>query len=122
MDTALPSNLVFVSLCQESHHGLLQLHLEGTSAMFGDFHTNFGGDGNYKFLVFNISSVQSLSHVRLFATHGLQHAAGLPVLHQLPEFTQTHVHWVGDVIQPSHPLSSPSPPDFNLSQHQGLFQ
>ena len=46
---------------------------------------------------------------------------GLPV-HQLPEFTQTHVHGVGDVIQPSHPLSSPSPPTFNLSQHQGLFQ
>ena len=41
---------------------------------------------------------------------------------QLPEFTQTHVHWVGDAIQPSHPLSSPSPPAFNLSQHQGLFQ
>ena len=47
---------------------------------------------------------------------------GLPVHHQLLEFTQTHVHWVGDVIQPSHPLSSPSPPAFNLSQHQGLFQ
>ena len=47
---------------------------------------------------------------------------GLPVLHQLPEFTQTHVHWVGDAIQPSHPLSSPSPPTFYLSQHQGLFQ
>ena len=47
---------------------------------------------------------------------------GLPVHHQLPEFTQTHVHWVGDAIQPSHPLSSPSPPAFNLSQHQGLFQ
>ena len=45
---------------------------------------------------------------------------GLPVHHQLPEFTQTHVHWVGDVIQPSHPLSSPSPA-CNLSQHQGLF-
>ena len=45
---------------------------------------------------------------------------GLPVHHQLPEFTQTHVHWVGDAIQPSHPLSSPSP-TFNLSQHQGLF-
>ena len=45
---------------------------------------------------------------------------GLPVHHQLPEFTQTHVHWVGDAIQPSHPLSSPSPPTFNLSQHQGL--
>ena len=47
---------------------------------------------------------------------------GFPVLHHLPELGQTHVHWVGDVIQPSHPLSSPSPPDLNLSQHQGLFQ
>ena len=47
---------------------------------------------------------------------------GLPVHHQLPESTQTHVHRVGDAIQPSHPLSSPSPPALNLSQHQGLFQ
>ena len=47
---------------------------------------------------------------------------GLPVHHQLPEFTQTHVHRVGDAIQPSHPLSSPSSPAFNFSQHQGLFQ
>ena len=47
---------------------------------------------------------------------------GLPVHHQLPEFTQTHVHRVSDAIQPSHPLSSPSPPDPNPSQHQGLFQ
>ena len=47
---------------------------------------------------------------------------GLPVHHQLPEFTQTHVHQVSDTIQLSHPLSSPSPPDLNLSQHQGLFQ
>ena len=46
----------------------------------------------------------------------------LPVYHQPPEFTQTHVHWVGDAIQPPHPLSSPSPPAFNPSQHQGLFQ
>ena len=44
---------------------------------------------------------------------------GLPVHHQLPELTQTHVHWVSDAIQPSHPLLSPSPPAFNLSQHQG---
>ena len=43
---------------------------------------------------------------------------GFPVHNQLPEFTQTHVHWISDVIQPSHPLSSPSPPAFNLSQHQ----
>ena len=47
---------------------------------------------------------------------------GLPVHHQLQEFIQTHVHWVSDAIQPSHPLSSPSPPAFNFSQHQGLFQ
>ena len=47
---------------------------------------------------------------------------GLPVHHQLPEFTQTHVHQVSDAIQPSHPLSSPSPPAPNPSQHQSLFQ
>ena len=47
---------------------------------------------------------------------------GLPVYHQLREFPQTHVHWVGDAIQSSHPLSSPSSPAFSLSQHQGLFQ
>ena len=47
---------------------------------------------------------------------------GLPVHHQLPEFTQTHVHRVGDAIQPSHPLSSPSPPAPSRSQHQSLFQ
>ena len=48
--------------------------------------------------------------------------SGFPVHHQLPELAQTHVHWVGDAIQPSHPLSFPSPPAFNLSQHLGLFQ
>ena len=47
---------------------------------------------------------------------------GLPILHCLLELAQTHAHWVGDAIQPSHPLLSPSPPAFNLSQHQGLFQ
>ena len=48
--------------------------------------------------------------------------SGLPVHHQLPEFTQTHIHRVSDAIQPSHPLSSPSPPAPNTSQHQSLFQ
>ena len=47
---------------------------------------------------------------------------GFPVHHQLPQLAHIHVHWVGDAIQPSHPLSSPSPPAFNLSQHQDLFQ
>ena len=55
--------------------------------------------------------------------HPMNHSTpGLPVQYQLPEPTQTHVHWVGDAIQPSHPLSSPSPPAPNLSQHQGLLQ
>ena len=53
--------------------------------------------------------------------HGLQHTR-LPCPSPSLELTQTHVHWVGDAIQPSHPLSSPSPPAFNHSQHQGLFQ
>ena len=53
--------------------------------------------------------------------YGLQHAS-LPVHYQLPELTQTHVHHVGDAIQPSRPLSFPSPPAFNLSQHQDLFK
>ena len=47
---------------------------------------------------------------------------GFPVLHHLPDLAQTHVHWVGDAIQPSHPLSSPFPPAVNLSQEQGLFK
>ena len=60
------------------------------------------------------SSVQSLSHVWL--CDPMNHSTpGLPVHHQLPEFTQTHVHWVGGAIQSSHPLSSPSPPALNLS-------
>ena len=54
--------------------------------------------------------------------HGLQSTPGFPGHPQLPELAQTHVHQVGDAIQPCHPLSSPSPPAFNLSQHQGLFQ
>ena len=48
--------------------------------------------------------------------------SGLPVHHQLLESTQIHVHCVGDAIQPSHPLSTPSPPALNLSQHQGFFK
>ena len=69
-----------------------------------------------------ISSVQSLSCVRLLVTPWIAAQWGLPVHHKLPEFTQTHVHWVGDAIQPSHPLSSLSAPVPNPSQHQGLFQ
>ena len=69
----------------------------------------------------NIRSDQSLSRVRLCDSVN-RSTPGLPVHHQLPEFTQTHVHQVGDAIQPSHPLSSPSPLAPNPSQHQSLFQ
>ena len=68
------------------------------------------------------SSVQSLSRVRLFATPWIEARQASLVHHQLPEFTQTHVHRVSDAIQPSHPLSSPSPLAPNPSQHQSLFQ
>ena len=67
-------------------------------------------------------SVQLLSHVWLFCYPMDCSTPGFPVHHQLPEPIQTHVHGVGDAIQPSHPLSSPSPPALNLSQHQDLFQ
>ena len=68
------------------------------------------------------SSVQSLRNVQLFATPWpTAHQASLSITNSL-EFTQTHVHWVSDAIQPSHPLLSPSPPTFSLSQYQGLFQ
>ena len=70
--------------------------------------------------LFLVSSVQSLSCVRLCDPMNCS-VPGLLVHHQLPEFTQSHVHCVGDSIQPSHPLSSPSSA-LDLSQHQGLFQ
>ena len=72
------------------------------------------------FLFYCFSSVtQSCSTLCDPMNHSMP---GLPVHHHLPEFTQTHVHWVSDAIQPSHPWSSPSPPAPSLSQHQSLFQ
>ena len=68
------------------------------------------------------SSVQSLSRVSTLCNPMDCSTPGLPVHHWLLELAQTHVHEVGDAIQPSHPLSSPSPPALNLSQHQGLFK
>ena len=74
---------------------------------------------------YSISSVQFISVAQSFPTlcNPVNHSTpGRPVHHQLPEFTQTQVHRVSDAIQPSHPLSSPSPPAPNPSQHQSLFQ
>ena len=70
----------------------------------------------WSLLLLSSCSVMSLCNPKDCST------PGFPVLHQLPEFTQTHVYWVGDAIQTSHPLSSPSLPAFDLSQHQSLFQ
>ena len=74
----------------------------------------------------SLSSIQLLSCVRFFATPMDCSTPGLPVHHQLPEFTQTHVHWIDDAIQPSHPLSSPSvfPFSFELQSFpaSGSFQ
>ena len=68
-------------------------------------------------------SVSSVAQSCLTIHNPMNHSTpGLPVHHHLPELTQTHVHRVGDAIQPSHPRSSPSPPAPNPSQHQGLFQ
>ena len=74
--------------------------------------------------IFLDSTYQSVSHFsRSVMSNSLQpHEPGLLVHHQLLEFIQTHVHWVGDAIQPSHPLSSPFPPAPNPSQHQGLLK
>ena len=69
----------------------------------------------------NMLLAQSLSRVWLWDPMDCS-TPGFPVLHYLPEFDQTHVHWVGDAIQPSHPLAPPFPLALNLSQHQDLFQ
>ena len=79
----------------------------------------------WSLVFFNRCSVQLSSATQSCPTlcDPMNHSTrGLPVHHQLPESTQTHVHWISDAIQPSHPLSSPSPPVLNLSQHQGLFK
>ena len=82
-------------------------------------------NGSYWEILLDISSVQLSSVAQSCPTFcdPMNHSTpGLPVHHQLPKFTQTHIHRVGDAIQPSHPLSSPSPLAPNPSQHQSLFQ
>ena len=77
-----------------------------------------------RFFWLQVIIVQSLSSVQLLTLYDPMDCStpGFPVHHHLLELAQTHVHRVGDAIQPSHPLLSLSPPAFNLSQHQGLFQ
>ena len=83
----------------------------------------FANSYNFKILDFLIATFSSVPQLCLTLCDPMNHSTpGLPVHHQIPEFAQTHVHRVNDAIQPSHPLSSPSPPAPNPSQHQSLFQ
>ena len=109
--------VAFKPLIQSFEHGLY-------SKLTNIFHTNHQPFNIYTQIVFlcypQFSSVAQ-SYPTLCDPMN-RSTPGLPVHHQLPEFTQTHIHRVGDAIQPSYPLSSPSPPAPNPSQHQSLFQ
>ena len=94
-----------------------------TSSQVLGNHWSFTGFKSLTFFkshILQFSSVTQLCPTLCNPTN--RNTPGFPVHHQLPESTQTHVPQVGDAIQPSHPLSSPSPPALNRSQHQGLFQ
>ena len=96
--------------------------IDCSSVCMGPFE---GGSHYLRFLLHSFSLVQLSSVAQSGSTLCDPmdcSTPGLPVHCQLPEFTQTHVHWVSDAVQPSYPLSSPSPPAFNFSQHQGLFK
>ena len=105
---------------EESEKVGLKLNIHKTKIMTSGHITSWQIDGetmkHWQTLFFQFSSVaQSCRTLCDPMNHSMP---GLPVHHQLPESTKTHVHWVGDAIQPSHPLLLPSPPALNLSQHQ----
>ena len=118
-----PTKLISTSIKPNSNLlcGVRFTSTENFSCTIHEYFSLLHLDSPMKYFCVQFSSVQSLSRVRLCdPMNGSM--PGLPVHHQLPEFTQTHVHRVSDAIQPSHPLSSPSPPAPNPSQHQSLFQ
>ena len=90
----------------------------GSSTLQADTFSPYGREAIWISIQFS-SVAQSCPTLCDSMNHSIQ---GFPVHHQLPEFTQTHVHQVGDAIQPSYPLSSPSPPAPNPYQHESLFQ
>ena len=107
-----------INLCYESRRPMLLTCLPSIHPL-GHPGWSFGQSP-----VGGLVSIQfsSVAQSCLTLCNPMNRTPSLPVHHQLPELTQTHVHWVGDAIQPSHPLSSPSPPAPNPSQHQSLFQ
>ena len=112
-----PSTLISLMVLEHSRYLQLRLSTQTASSWIALFPDNLKACFVY---LIQFSSV-SLSCLTLCDPMN-RSMLGLPVHHQLPEFTQTHIHRVGDAIQPSHPLSSPSPPAPNPSQHQSLFQ
>ena len=97
--------------------------LTGLLSAFQLFQLFFGLSALASKCLFSFSSSSSVPQLCLTLCNPTDCSTpGFPVHHQLPEPTQTHVHCIGDAIQPSHPLLSPPPPAFNLSQHQGLFK
>ena len=117
----LSSILTFNWILIDYHHLALSLSQLGFwHGVEGELRLNTRFYFNFTKISVQFSSVAQLC---LTLCNPMNHSMpGLPVHHQLLEFTQTHTHQVGDAIQPSHPLSSPSPPAPNPSQHQGLFQ
>ena len=111
----------YPSLSPGMNYGILQKFHYYPGTWDGFWKARLEGRAFAPYSEFQFSSVQSLSRSDSLQPHD-RSTPGLPVHHQLPEFTEIHVHRVGDAIQPSHPLSSPSPPALNLSQHQGLFK
>ena len=92
--------------------------------LFLSYNPQFGSNNIFYFLLlFSLSSMSDSLYIISYIIYFMDfNTPGFPVLHCLLEFAQTHVHWVSEAIQSSHPLSSHSPPAFNLSQHQGIFQ
>ena len=124
------------TICQAPVHGILQARILGCHALFQGILPTQGSNPhllcllnwqeNFSLLGPPGKSIYPLSSVTqscLTLCNPMDYSTpGLPIHHQPSELSQTHVHWVGDAIQPSHPLSSPFPPVLNLSQHQGLSQ
>ena len=96
------------------HTHIHNFEINFQSSMFPEIEIDQGDQLESSLSLYQFSSLQLLSLVQLFVTPWMP---DFPVHHQLLELTQTHVHRIGDAIQPSHPLSSPSVPTFNLSQH-----